>query len=63
MGMGAAIRIRMAQLFVRLGRSMRPAGKQALETGQGAVFALGQLMRDRRLKAPLVVLGAGGTLS
>ena len=58
MGMGATVRVRTAQLFIRLGRSMRPTGKQALETGQGAVFALGQLMRDRRLKAPLVVLGA-----
>ena len=59
MGMGTTVRVRAAQLFVRLGRHMRRAGAQHLETGQGAVFALGQLMRDRRLKAPLVVIGAG----
>ena len=61
MGMAAAVRIRIAQQFVRLGRGLHPAGKQALEIGPGAVFSLGQLMRDKRLRKPLVVVGAGET--
>ena len=61
MGMAAVIRCRIAQRFIRLGRQLHPAGKQALETGAGAVFALGQIMRDRRLKKPLVVLSTDET--
>ena len=61
MGMAAVIRCRIAQRFVRLGRQLHPAGKQVLETGAGAVFALGQIMRDKRLKKPLVVLSTDET--
>ena len=53
------VRCRTAQLFVRLGRKLHPVRKQVLETGAGAVFAVGQVLRDRRLKKPLVVAGAG----
>ena len=54
-----AVRCRMAQAFVRLGRKLHPARKQVLETGAGAIFAVGQLLRDRHLKKPMVVIGAG----
>ena len=50
---------RTAQAFARLTRSFRRAKKQVLETGNGAVFSLGQLLRDRQLKNPLVIVGAG----
>ena len=62
MSLMTAVRCRMAQVFVRLGRKVHPARKQHLETGAGAVFAVGQLLRDRRLKKPLVVVGAGEEL-
>ncbi len=53
------VRCRTAQVFVRLGRKLHPARKQVLETGAGAIFAVGQLLRDRHLKKPMVVIGAG----
>ena len=53
------VRCRTAQTFVRLGRRLHPAKKQVLETGAGAVFAVGQTLRDRHMKKPLVVIGAG----
>ncbi len=59
MSLMTAARCRIAQVFVRLGRKLHPVRKQHLETGAGAVFAVGQLLRDRRLKKPLVVVGAG----
>lgn len=55
----ATARCRLAQVFVRQGRRLHPPRKQTLETGAGAVFDLGQLLRDRKLKKPLVVLGEG----
>lgn len=63
MSLMTAARCRMAQVFVRLGRKLHPARKQHLETGAGAVFAVGQLLRDRRLKKPMVVIGAGEELT
>ena len=53
------VRCRAAQAFVRLGRRLHPMRKQAMETGAGAVLSVGQILRDRRLKKPLVVQGAG----
>ncbi len=53
------VRCRAAQLLVRAGRRMHPVRKQVMETGAGAVFAVGQLLRDRQLRKPLVILGAG----
>ena len=59
MNMLTTVRCRTAQSFIRLGRKLHPVKKQVLETGAGAVFAVGQLLRDRRLRKPLVVPGAG----
>lgn len=53
------VRCRTAQTFIRLGRKLHPIRKQTLETGAGAVFAVGQVLRERHLKKPLVVAGAG----
>ena len=57
MSMLAAAQCRITQAFVRLGRRLHPAGKQTLETGAGALFSVGQLLRDRRLRKPMAVLG------
>lgn len=54
-----AARCRASQFFVRLGRKAHPVRKQVMENGAGAVFSVGQILRDRQLKKPLVVLGAG----
>lgn len=54
-----AARCRVSQLFVRMGRKTHPVRKQVMENGAGAVFSVGQILRDRQLKKPLVVLGAG----
>lgn len=54
-----AARCRISQAFVRLDRKMHPVGKQVMESGAGAVFSVGQTLRDWQLKKPLVVLGAG----
>lgn len=53
------VRCRAAQLLVRAEHKMHPVRKQVMENGAGAVFAVGQLLRDRQLQKPLVVLGAG----
>lgn len=63
MSLMTAARCRTAQVFVRLGRKLHPVRKQHLETGAGAVFAVGQLLRDRRLRKPMVVIGAGEQLT
>lgn len=55
----ATARCRLAQVFIRQGRRLHPPRKQTLETGAGAVFSVGQLLRDRELRKPLVVLGEG----
>lgn len=62
MSLMTAARCRTAQVFVRLGRKLHPLRKQHLETGAGAVFAVGQLLRDRRVRKPMVVIGAGEEL-
>ena len=63
MSLMTTIRCRAVQVFVRTGRRLRRGRKQTLETGTGAVFGLGQFMRDRRLRTPLVVVGAGEAIS
>ena len=63
MSMMTAARCRIVQVFVRLGRKLHPIRKQHLETGAGAVFAVGQLLRDMRLKKPMVVIGPGEQLT
>lgn len=57
MSIATTVLCRTAQAVRRMGRRLRPARKQVLETGAGAVFALGQILRDRQLRAPLVVVG------
>ncbi len=57
MSMLTAARCRTVQALARLGRRLHPAGKQTVETGAGALFSVGQLLRDRRLKKPMAVLG------
>lgn len=59
MDMLATAWCRTAQALSRFVRPVRRTRKQVLETGNGAVFSLGQLLRDRRLKNPLVIVGAG----
>ena len=59
MGVMTTVRCRTAQIFVRLGRRLHPVRRQTVETGAGAVFSVGQSLRDMRVKRPLVVLGAG----
>ena len=59
MSVMTTVRCRAAQALVRLGRKLHPVGKQVMESGAGAVFAVGQLLRDRQLKKPLAVIGAG----
>ncbi|MCC8357743.1 MAG: iron-containing alcohol dehydrogenase [Oscillospiraceae bacterium] len=54
-------RCRVCQAFDRLGSRLRPPKKQETELGPGAIYNVGQLLRDRRLKKPMVVLGAGQT--
>ncbi len=61
MSMFTTARCRTAQALLRLGRKLQPSGKQEVETGAGAVFSVGQHVRDLRLKKPMVVLGAGET--
>ena len=63
MSLMTVVRCRAAQVFVRLGRKLHPARKQVLETGAGAVFSVGQLLRDRHLKKPMVVIGGGEQLT
>ena len=59
MGVMTTVRCRAAQGLMRLGRRFHPVRKQVMENGAGAVFSIGQLLRDRQLKTPLVVVGAG----
>ena len=56
-----AARCRTVQAFGRLGRRLHPIGKQTVEAGAGALFSVGQLLRDRRLKKPLVAAYANET--
>lgn len=58
MGVMTTVLCRTAQAVRRAGGRLRPGRKQVLETGAGAVYALGQLLRDRQLRAPLAVIGA-----
>ena len=58
MGMMTTALCRTAQVLRRAGRRLRPERKQVLETGAGAVYAVGQLLRDKQLRAPLAVIGA-----
>ncbi len=52
-------RCRICQGIYKLGSRMRPLRKQETEAGPGAIYRVGQLLRDRRLKKPMVILGAG----
>ena len=58
MGVMTTVLCRTVQTVRRAGGRLRPARKQVLETGAGAIYALGQLLRDRQLRAPLMVVGA-----
>lgn len=53
------VRCRAAQSLARFDRRMHPVRKQVMESGAGAVFSVRELLRDRQLHKPLVVLGAG----
>ncbi len=59
MSLMTTVRCRTAQVFVRLGRRLHPMRRQTMETGAGAVFAVGQCLRDMQVRKPLVVLGVG----
>lgn len=50
---------RTVQTLSRLFHPVRRVRKQTLEIGSGAVFSMGQLLRDRQLRHPLVIVGAG----
>ncbi|MCD8322361.1 MAG: iron-containing alcohol dehydrogenase [Oscillospiraceae bacterium] len=52
-------RCRICQWFYKLGARLRPPKKQEAELGPGALYRVGQLVRDRRLKKPMVILGPG----
>lgn len=59
MSMLTVARCRTAQTFARLGRRLHPVRKQRVETGAGALFSVGQLLRDGCMKKPMAVLGSG----
>lgn len=58
MSMLTTARCRIVQAFARLGKRTHPVRKQVFETGAGALFSVGQLLRDRKLKKPMVILDA-----
>ncbi len=58
MSMLTTVRCRVSQGFMRLDRRFHPVWKQSFENGAGALFSVGQILRDRRLRKPMIVLGA-----
>lgn len=52
-------RCRISQAFSRVGRRMHPPRKQTAHTGAGAMFSMGQILRDMKLKKPMVVFAPG----
>ena len=57
MSLGTTAACRFRQIFLSRGKKRRMA-RQIEEDGPGAVFAVGQLVRDNKLEKPLVVIGA-----
>ena len=57
MNMVTAARCRIRQAFTRLGRHFYPIPKQTVEAGAGALLSLGHLLRERRVRKPMVVMG------
>ena len=57
MNMVTVTRCRVSQSLMRLGRHFYPIPKQTVEAGAGALLSLGHLLRERRARKPLVVMG------